>query len=210
MDLSNPIRSVVPSAQGEVLQVLARTRESLTGRQVAKMTGGSVSQKSVSNILNRLVESGLVYREEKGKAHLHTLNRDHVAAQAIEELASMNERLIEAITNDVTSWSVRAEGAWIFGSFARGEGGVGSDIDLLIVRPDDVGEEQESWRNQVDELSISVSKWTGNDCRIIEYPLHEVMEMVDNDERLMASIDGDGICIKGDRRLLKSEIEAEA
>jgi hypothetical protein len=38
MDLTNPIQSVIPSAHGAVLNVLARTDEPLSGRRIAELT----------------------------------------------------------------------------------------------------------------------------------------------------------------------------
>ena len=44
MDLTDPMQSVIPSAHGAVLSVLARTDEPLSGRRVAELTRpGSLS-----------------------------------------------------------------------------------------------------------------------------------------------------------------------
>ena len=43
MDLSSPMRSVIPSAHGAVLTVLARAGEPLSGRKVAELTNALVS-----------------------------------------------------------------------------------------------------------------------------------------------------------------------
>jgi len=52
MDLSSPISSVIPSAQGAVLAVLARTDEPLSGRAVGitELIGLDRSMTSTSNV----------------------------------------------------------------------------------------------------------------------------------------------------------------
>src|SRR5664279_4496389 len=73
-----PMSSVVPSAHGPVLSVLARTDAPLTGRRVAELTNPPTSQRQVSTVLTALTEAGIVRRETQGSAHLYTLNRDHI------------------------------------------------------------------------------------------------------------------------------------
>jgi predicted nucleotidyltransferase len=50
---------------------------------------------------------------------------------------------------------------------AEGTAGADSDIDLLLVRPDDVPDDE--WDAQVADLALDISKWTGNDARPIEF-----------------------------------------
>jgi hypothetical protein len=48
-----------------------------------------------------------------------------------------------------------------------------SDIDLLVVRPDTVDADDPQWRTQLDGLASSVTAWTGNDTRILEFSVRE-------------------------------------
>ncbi len=202
MDISHPMKSVIPSAQGEVLAVLARTTSSLTGRQIAGLTEGRVSQKRVSDILNTLTGAGIVLRQVAGSSHLHTLNREHLAADAIVQLASVRDRLIGRIIDDVQAWRSSAEGVWLFGSVARGDGGPDSDVDILVVRNDDVEAADALWLNQLDALAQAVAGWTGNDCRIVEYSAGEIARLIGDEDPLVRSIGTEGIRIAGRRSLL--------
>ena len=62
--------------------------------------------------------------------------------------------------------------AAVFGSAATATITVDSDIDIFIVQrtpPADAHSEPEDWEQQVAELTRSVTAWTGNDTRIVEY-----------------------------------------
>ena len=76
MDLSSPISSVIPSAHGPVLAVLARTSEPLSGRRVAALTDGKVGQRRANEVLGALADAGIVLREHRPPAKLYRLNRD--------------------------------------------------------------------------------------------------------------------------------------
>ena len=202
MDVANPMRSVIPSAQGEVLAVLARTTSSLSGRQIAGLAEGRVSQKRVSDILNTLTRAGIVTREIAGSSNLHRLNREHLAADAVIQLASIRERLIGRIAGEVETWRPPAEGIWLFGSVARGDGGPNSDVDILAIRGDDVEAGDSPWLGQLDGLAQAVAIWTGNDCRIVEYSAGEIERLVADEDALVRAIRSEGIRVSGRRSLL--------
>jgi predicted nucleotidyltransferase len=58
--------------------------------------------------------------------------------------------------------------ASLFGSTARGDGDTQSDVDLVVIRPAAVDEEDPTWREQLDRLAQRVESWTGNHSAIIE------------------------------------------
>lgn len=200
MDLSNPIRSVIPSAQGEVLAVLARTNRPLTGRGVAELTDGRLSQKGVNLALRTLATAGLALVEDHPPAKLYRLNRRHLAAESIVSLSELRSRLLEAMRGELGTWEPPAVGAWLFGSAARGDGGTGSDVDVVIVRSDDVSLEHAEWTVQVDALIDHVGAWSGNPCAVIEYSETEFCELMSSDERLAGDLRSDAIALVQGRR----------
>jgi DNA-binding transcriptional ArsR family regulator len=202
MDLSKPIRSVIPSAQADVLSVLARSTEMLSGRRVADLTKGGVDQKHVSQILNALADAGIATKQVHGSSHLYRLNTRHLAADAIVQLATMRERLVALLTSEVDSWDVPAVGSWLFGSAARGTGTDASDIDLLVIRDDSVDVEDPAWRRQLEELQQNVSDWTGNDCQILEYGSRAFRDLIDAGDPITDSIRADGVRLAGSRATL--------
>jgi DNA-binding transcriptional ArsR family regulator len=167
MDLSRPHAALCPTLDTPVLAALAGTTRPLTGREVARLVGRD-SHAGVQRVLRRLAEHGVVERREAGQALLYTLNRDHLAAPAVEVLVAMRQELLSRLRKTLAMWLVSPVHASLFGSAARGDGDINSDIDLFLVRPDYVQEEHASWRMQVDDLATAVYRWTGNRASIAE------------------------------------------
>ena len=208
MDLSSPISSVVPSAHGAVLAVLARTDQPLSGRRVAALTDGRVGQWRVNEVLGQLAEAGIVLRAHQPPAMLHLLNRDHVAAAGIIALAGQREELFSRMRAHAAAWNPPPKALWLFGSAARGDGGPGSDVDVLAVRPDRVGADDLAWLAQVDDLSAKVSIWCGNSCEVLELSAAELEQMTSRRERLIEELRADGVLIAGSspRALLRRTV----
>jgi predicted nucleotidyltransferase len=123
-----------------ILRALARAGRGLTGRETARAAG--VAQRAGLDGLGRLENAGVVRRIPAGRAFLFELRRDNRLVRdgilpLLEAEAAIRsgvfERLKKAVEKHVVS-------AWIFGSAARGEETVESDLDvlLLVERREDV------------------------------------------------------------------------
>ena len=106
MDVARPYAALCPTLDAGVLSVLAGTTRPLTGREIARLVGRR-SHSGVLDTLDRLTEHGLVDREEAGRAFLFTLNREHLAAPAVDLLAQMRGELLDRLTHLVDSWKIR-------------------------------------------------------------------------------------------------------
>lgn len=206
MDLSSPISSVIPGGRGLVLAVLARTMEPLSGRRIAELAGDRVAKTRVNALLNELVASGLVLADEKPPAVLYRLNRGHLAAAAVEALATVRDRLITGLREAIGGWDPAVATAWLFGSVARGEGGVEGDVDIAVVRPDAVDPDDARWRDQLVSLGDLILRQTGNDASVIEYSEAEVAGLVATDQRIVGSIRAEGIHLAGRRLLVADQV----
>ncbi|MGH3987730.1 MAG: nucleotidyltransferase domain-containing protein [Actinomycetes bacterium] len=211
MDLSSPISSVIPSAHGAVLAVLARTTEPLSGRRVAALTDGKVGQWRANEVLGALADAGIVLREHHPPAKLYRLNRDHVAAAGIIALTGQWETLLQRIRDELAVWSAAPVTACLFGSAARGEAGAGSDIDILLVRSDDISASEEAeraWQEQVDRLTEHVRTWSGNACEILELTAAELAVAVARDDRVVRDLLRDAIALAGQdvRSVLRRQV----
>ena len=195
---AHPISSVIPSSHGAVLEILARTDTPLSARAIARLTDGRVSHTQANAILKALTTAGIVNSESRPPAYLHTLNRQHVAADPIVALASMRTVLFDRMRAAVASWDTEPAAAWVFGSFARGNATADSDIDVLIVRPDSTDEDDPAWQGQIAQFEQDVRDWSGNDCNAIEFSRREFAELVESRERLPADVAHDGIHLFGD------------
>lgn len=197
MDLSNPISSVIPSAHGVLLEVLAHANAPLSGRQIAKLTHGRVQQSRTNDVLRELAQAGVISCERHASVHLYRINREHVVAEAVIMLANLRERLIQRMREAVLGWLIAPLAVWMFGSAARGDARPHSDIDVLVARPDAVDVDNESWQQQLSDLSSAVTSWSGNDCQILEYSYSELAELVVKRARLMVELRSDALVIAG-------------
>ncbi len=196
MDVAHPYAAVTPSLDGEVLHVLAGTTRSLTGREIALLTGRS-SHSGVLAVLNRLTEHGLVRRVELNRASLFTLNRDHLAAEVVIELAGLRAKLISAIRKEIEMWAIAPVHVSLFGSTARGDGDADSDIDLFVVRPTPTAADDPRWRDQLDELREKIERWTGNPTAPIEISESELPQLVADERPILAELRIDAIPLAG-------------
>jgi Nucleotidyltransferase domain len=196
MDLSRAYSAVAPTVAGDVLVVLAGTTQPLTGRRVARLARrGSVA--AVAKALERLVNQGLVLRQEAPPASLYVLNRQHVAASTVETLARIRTELLDRLRHAFTSWDVPPLHASLFGSAARGDGDVNSDIDIFIVRPSDVDSEDSTWGEQLEDIGNAVLAWTGNYAGIIDFPEHDIEQLRDENRAVLQDLRRDGIHLAG-------------
>ncbi len=133
-------------AKVRILRILAQTRAPLSGREITSL--GGIALLSGQRALRELVGLGLVAQEETRSQHLYTLNRNSELVQdAIEPLFAAEERRIGGVFEALRTvlppgadGSPAVEGAYLFGSAARGADTLASDFDLLaaVGRKDDV------------------------------------------------------------------------
>lgn len=175
MDFRRPLSVVTPTLDGDVLGVLAGADEAFTGRRIHRVLGRG-SEEGVRKAADRLVEQGIVTRRQAGRANLYELNRSHLAAGPIEQLAGLRLELVESLRVLVDGWDVSPAFAFIFGSVARSEAGPDSDIDLFVVRPPIPDEEERDWQDQLADLEVKATAWTGNEAHVVEYGLVDLLD----------------------------------
>jgi len=207
MDVSRPYTAVCPSLEGDVLAVLAGTTMALTGRQVALLSGRK-SHSGVLAVLNRLTEHGLVSRVELNRAYLFALNRDHLAAPAVEILMGMRRALFDELRNAISAWSIAPVHVAVFGSTARGDGDARSDVDLLVVRPDSVDEDEPAWRSQMDDLVDLISRKTGNRASVAERDESAMERLRTAGPPILSEMLADAVVLSGSRSQLADMLEA--
>jgi len=196
VDLKHPVHAVVPTLDGPVLEVLARTTRPLTGREIHRLASRG-SPNGIRLALGRLAEQGVVHAEQRSTAVYYTANRDHLAWPAVETLTSLRRTLLERLRTELESWQCAAIHASLFGSAARGDGDAASDIDLLLVRPDGVAEDDSPWAEQVDRLRRKVFIWTGNRCHAFQVDRGRLAEHAQADDPLIHSWLRDAIPLAG-------------
>ena len=198
MLLDRPMLTVTPTVDGDVLGLLARADAAFTAPKVQRLLERH-SVPGVRKVLNRLVEQGIVNADKAGRTLTYRLNRDHLAAASIIELAHLDDALIERIRTAVATWDRAPLLVMLFGSAATGRMRVDSDIDVFVVgnEPNDASDR---WRTQISDLELDITKWTGNDARVLAYTVDALQHTSDI---VVDDIARDGILIAGDRALLR-------
>jgi hypothetical protein len=173
VDLAHPLAVVTPTLDGDVLAALALADSSFTPGQLHRILSVH-SEDGIRRVLHRLTGQGIVTSERVGHAFTYRLNRRHLAAGAIIALARLQGTLLDRIEQALAAWEFRPVYGAVFGSAARGEMRAGSDIDLLLVRPDTC--DRERWDELASGLAADIAEWTGNDTQVLEFTESEVRE----------------------------------
>lgn len=200
MRLQNPFSAVgTTGLDFQVLTVLARTEQYLSVQEISQILPEAGSAQGVRKSVVRLVEQGVVLERVTGRSYAYALNRDHLLGSAILKISRSKSELLSRMRELVSHWQVQPLTAKIYGSAARDEMGVGSDIDLFVVMPDSADEDvvEES----VAHLSAHTALWTGNDVRPLLYKSSEVQAA-----SIFDSIIEDGIDIAGDPSWLRKKL----
>jgi len=72
-----------------------------------------------------------------------------------------------------------------------------SDVDIFLVRPGDVPEDDEEWRRQVVTLADQIFGWTGNHAGIAEIGEDELERLRKERPEILESIRSDAVDISG-------------
>jgi len=100
-------------------------------RQVARLTGSGLG--AVQRELKGLAGAGIIVRRVQGRQVYFRANPDCPIYPEMKGLILKTAGLCEVLSSSLRDLSDRIEVAFIFGSMARGEGGLASDVDLLVV-----------------------------------------------------------------------------
>ncbi|RJP28633.1 MAG: winged helix-turn-helix transcriptional regulator [Actinobacteria bacterium] len=143
-----------------ILRVLSKNAPIHTGRELARLVGYSHTQTNTA--LAELEMNGLVIKRHLGNANAYSLNENNlVVSRILTPAFKIEERLIQ----DLASRFFAAMGkdlvsTILFGSVARGEDVVGSDIDLILVVRDET--DMESLDERVSEISLEAAAAFGS------------------------------------------------
>jgi predicted nucleotidyltransferase len=199
MDLAVPLRSIIPSLDSDVFRVLAETVEPMSARRIHGLARKG-SYAGVKNALHRLREHGLVTSVEAPPANLYAANRMHLAWPAIEQLARLRQLLFDKVRGEISDWKPSPDGAFIYGSTARGDGDNSSDIDLLFVT-------KESRRDAVGSHAVDLGEhiraWTGNSVQVTVFTPADVRRLADLNDPVLMNIRRDAVLVGGDRSALR-------
>ncbi len=99
-------------------------------REVERLTGENIN--SISRELKNLEAIGLLKSERSGNLRYYGVNKDMSIYPELRDIFLKTQGLAE-ILGDGISALVGVSAAFIYGSYARGEAGLESDIDMIII-----------------------------------------------------------------------------
>jgi len=195
MLFGEPFGGVIPGARGAVLAVLLRTDAPLTGRQIHALLSDEYSLWTVQEALKALTQLGLVNTQTVGRAGVHTINEDHVSVAPLRALLDPITALIytvrEAVGTDVKA-------VILFGSVARGEANIYSDVDLAVIAP-------AGWDGGAD-LEDAVRMRLGNNCDVLVFTPEDFTRLADIGEPVVREILTSGVALIGSIPRMNSRV----
>lgn len=134
-----------------LLRLLYRTGGSFSGRRLAELTGYSHTHTMAA--LSDLEAQGLVKMSRAGNSYMFTINKDHAIVSGVlvpafdfesELTNNLADRFYDGLGKSLVSVT-------LFGSVARGEETVDSDIDILLVLKD--GTDRKKAEGNISDIS---------------------------------------------------------
>jgi hypothetical protein len=210
MQLNRPFATVTPTLDGDVLGVLATVEVKFTITQIQRILT-TASGEGIRKVLTRLTAQGVVLHDRVGRTNTYRLNTEHLAAEPILALSRLADTFLARLEAHLERWGEALKYAAVFGSAATGRMSLGSDIDLFLVRASDSEhdarpDDPEVWEQQVTELIRSVTAWTGNDGRIVEYTEDELRAAAAAGEPLLSDVAAHGLTVAGTRAWLNRQL----
>jgi hypothetical protein len=193
VDFVRPIEAIVPGAQGRVLAVLAETTGDLNLRTVAQLAG--ISQAQASRLLPELVTLGVVERREVPPASLFRLVPEHIASRVLLTLARSSDHVLDEMGRLAGALPHPPVSVIVFGSFARREAGVDSDIDVVVVRP--AGVDEDEWSASLEAWRRDTQRLTGNVVEVLDVGADEAAVKLRSRSPVWADIRRDGRVVHG-------------
>jgi predicted nucleotidyltransferase len=148
------------------------------------------------------VNQGIVTADRVGRTFAYRLNVHHLAAGPILQLARIRSTFLISLEEHLAAWVQPPVYAAVFGSVARGTMSADSDIDLLLVGDDEA--DDVLWAQQVADLSATVTQWTGNDARVVEFQISDLPGLVR--EPVSRDVIDHGLTVAGERAWLLRQL----
>lgn len=125
------------------------------------------------------------------------LVREHLAARALLALADLRHAFLDELRETLGRLDPAPVNATLFGSFARGGDDWQSDVDVIVVRPDSINEDDLSWSESLAGWEASVHRISGNAVRRIEVAENELPKLMKSRRPLWQAIRREGIGLQG-------------
>lgn len=147
MDYTRPVEALIPGVRGRLLAACLRSDEPQSMRQLSHLA--HVSRARVTAVVIDLEALGLVHRDSVGTSLLVSLVDESPVVQALRQVADLRSITLHRWTERARELTPAPVSLAIYGSWARGQARVNSDIDVLLVLPADLAvEHEDAYRSQ--------------------------------------------------------------
>jgi len=198
----NIAESIVGSRSSiRVLRVLNGVSVALSITQIVQQA--KMSRPAVIDVLNTLERRGIVTVTRSGNARLYQIDHQNIYVQeVINPLFRIEDELRDEMCKDIKRvFEKIASSAVLFGSFARGDQTIESDVDVLFVADDDYQ------KQEIDDTLLDYSshfyRRFGHAFEAIVYDAKEAETLIDRAPGLRAELVEDGRLIFGTKEWLK-------
>lgn len=135
--------------------IYGRPEESFYLRQIARQV--AAGQGAVQRELARLVAAGLVLRTRKGREVYYQANPSCPVFAELKGLIAKTAGLAEVLQSALEPLADKITVAFVYGSFAKGRGGAGSDVDVMVIGQASFAEVCEALRPAQEKLGREVN-----------------------------------------------------
>jgi len=146
-----------------ILRALKSYSVGVSGREVARLTG--LTPKSCLKTLTLFENTGIITRIRGGRDHIFNLNRKHfLVEKAILPLLDAELNFFDSLKKEIKSkLQKKCSSVYVFGSVARREDTLKSDLDICVILNNEIREElleiaiSDLRKNIFTEYGVSIS-----------------------------------------------------
>lgn len=200
-----PLDEILGSrAKVRILRCLMRAETPLSGREIARRT--DASHTGVLKAVRELLEQEVIAISSDGTGIRYRLDHDHELVRlGILPLFELEGSLESRLTQAIREVAPSALSIVLFGSTARGEDEVTSDLDVLVIVPD--GLDPESIADQLIDAglsrrfgkSVNAFVWTTGELRDRRKRNHHLLQAILRDGQLLDGESLHVLSVKGRR-----------
>lgn len=182
-----------------VLRALLQHGEPLSVTRIASDT--RLTPGGVRAVLNELVETRIVRVVGSGRTQLYYIPSENPFARPLEALFRAETARLSEMLKQVSATAEKAAGGkltavWMFGSTARGEDTVASDLDLAVVI-DGSEHEVTAIAGEISTDLVTPGEWYGFKPTVVSICLKDIPKLEANGARLWRDLQADGRRIAG-------------
>lgn len=196
MQLFRPLDSILgQQSKVKILRYLLRSPAELNGREIARAVG--LSHVKCHTALKELAKHGIVVLRTSGRTTLYRLHRDNLfVKEVLRPLFVAEGKTVEKMVRTILrGLSFQPLSLTLFGSHAKQHARPESDVDLLVVVPEDV--DIRVARRQVDGVETDVLRFFGNPLAPIVLHTGQLRRRYARGESLIAEILATGRVLYG-------------